>query len=1729
MTFCLLACFLETATPMAQFSNPPPCFVSTVDFSLYPGGQSARFWSVQFCTFLVALPFEVRWDVLNSLSFYLTVEHVVPASMLYIWHLTQNLVEIFRVEIESVSLEKVIASLLVHEEMYEYVRMADALITHDLRSESFESKVQILPADFLRKRKPICVIRVIKGQIKPVKRKGFVLGKFELPVWTKQSVPVVEKSRRPKKPRSFYHLRRLERGIKRRVRGIVSTIFKKVISENRKDYVKQTPPKPIRRIERQKYVDISLQSGRVVSPSRRMVREALQRSAAKERKEELRKSIPKRERERLVKEFRDKRNGVFEDVELQSSVWKVGAGVLGIGLTLGAKTLSLFNKGSGALDAFKELIDMIKNAARKLKKSMKSVLWKIPLVLAVFYLCREYVTKLKPLVAVLTGVLATLVGQHVWEVISKFFPDRDTDLQAGKFDCAPKLLSTLFTFSVFGKKLSPSTVTEFCKRISLLDKAASGWETFFEWVSQAVESLINFARARFGKERVSLFKNVHGPAYRWAEQVDKLCANEAVAGEITTDTLDEMVKLVTTGYGFKETYRGTSMARYIDAYVIKITNVLQPYLGALNARNNYRFEPAACMLLGAPGIGKTLMAMPFCASIMLMSGLLPKGSSFEDVAKNVWQKGTSEYWNSYANQICLVMDDAFQSKADATNAENEYMSLIRMVGTWSFPLNFADLASKGKVFFGSKFIFGTTNLPSINSEARIVLHEPEAVTRRINFPYELRVRPDYTDGVRLNYSAFERELKRCQVEGTGLAAFPWYIWEVRKHDYIRGQPMSDWGSIQDLIQEIAVDLRSRAESHTVTKDFMSSYVKGFDDRPFYEKAEGGDIESQAMRVLNRRLPQEPIVRPHVDPQFAARPHANDADLDHFRRELAALQAENNYANRFLKSFAIGYMVTMGITVTLQVLIMTVRALHAKFTGGKPNAGPRVQSNRPLTRTRKVLATDLRLQSGDTSVANNVYSNTYKMFLVTNGGAELVVGQICFLENDLAIQPEHFSRVVEEHLADCIEPQNKIHFRNAANKEHVFTCTVEYYLALPRVTYPDKDIEFLRFRDVRAHRNIVNNFMREADLKHIPGYRGRLDVCEVDDRKQLLPVNKRMVYTFPSLKYGEKLAFGGRKLERYFSYSAATSCGDCGAPLCIFDNSSFSGRTVIGFHVSGSVYRGVGYSNVVTQEEIVNARESMGVIRDEFMSDLQERVDVSVQSGVELPFVKKGSFMPICMVAKPVVICPKTSYYPTKLYGAIGEYTQLPAPLSPVFRGGELVYPMENAVAPYSTPLLIYEQPWLKQALHVAMTPLTGLTRNYPRRIYTFEESVCGIPQEKFRSVPRGTAAGFPYIYDVRNGKKEFFGESEVYDLNTDRALELKARVEYIESKAKEGIRLAHVFVDFLKDELRTAAKVEAVATRLISSAPLDYTIIWRKYFGAFSSAVMRVHTHSGMAPGICAYSDWDVLVERLSLKGQRVFDGDFKAFDSSEQPTIHRLILDFINKWYDDGEDNARVRSVLWLDLMHSRHIGGDGKDQRYIYQWNKSLPSGHPFTTIVNSMYSLCMLVAAYISCTSDLTGFWDNVSAVTYGDDNASNVSESVSDRFNQQTVAVALEKEFNLKYTPGNKTGEYEPYTQLSRITFLKRGFLCESNFWTCPLELESFLYTFYWCKNKKLERTICIDVLETALEELSLHSPTTWDEYSPLLKSIFDDLEVVTRCPCEQSQYLALVRSRTDAWY
>ncbi len=200
------------------------------------------------------------------------------------------------------------------------------------------------------------------------------------------------------------------------------------------------------------------------------------------------------------------------------------------------------------------------------------------------------------------------------------------------------------------------------------------------------------------------------------------------------------------------------------------------------------------------------------------------------------------------------------------------------------------------------------------------------------------------------------------------------------------------------------------------------------------------------------------------------------------------------------------------------------------------------------------------------------------------------------------------------------------------------------------------------------------------------------------------------------------------------------------------------------------------------------------------------------------------------------------------------------------------------------------------------------------------------------------------------------------------------------------------------------------------------------------------------------------------------------------------------------------MRRVLFEDLLHSRHIGGDCFRQNLVYQWSKSLPSGHPLTTVVNSMYSLVLLVGCYIGITQDYTGFWRHVFAITYGDDNVVNVDDTVAGSFNQATVSAKMMELFGMVYTAGSKGDELVEYTTLEEVTFLKRGFRQERGTWLCPLDPSSFLYTMYYTKNPKMMWSIIADEAETALMELSMHEEELWKEYYPALHDILRDVNI-----------------------
>lgn len=1450
---------------------------------------------------------------------------------------------------------------------------------------------------------------------------------------------------------------------------------------------------------------IQVQSGRDLHFERRERREQVQRDAAAKKAEEERKSVPKQERARERKRGRDIREQVRIELQSMRDI-AVGAALAGLGV-LGARCLG---KASRTMDDISALLDGIKSIGRQLRGLLKH-LWFVPLVLVLRYYVGFWRSGL--LTAAIVAFLPKFLGSGLWAHVSEFFQQETIELQSGPLDVFSKLMSVAFTFSVFKGKVTATKVSEFCKRLSNIQRLSEGWESFLTWTMTALESLVNFVRERFGVERVKLFKRANEEALIWIKQVDKFLAENFTGREFTPELCDQVMHMVQIGYGLKECYRGTLVVRDISSALAKVESALEPHLGSVTARNNFRFEPVSTFLYGKPGVGKTIMSVPFVAALLMQSDLVPKPCTSSEVAREMWQKGTSEFWQGYNGQKAMIMDDVFQNRTFSGDKDNDYFNIIKMVGSFSMPLNFADLASKGRIYFSSKIIFGSTNLSSISSDARVVIQEPEAVARRINFGYELFVHDEWTTDGKLDYRLFKDEWNRCVADfvpgDDPLRTFPWHIWYVQNHDFVTGRTVGERMPLRDAIVNIAGEIKQRSISHEVTRNNLDAMIGAFSVQLQSGRTSWGS-EFDTPDLSEDSFSSDNAVKRFVD------------SLLEVNRQFAE---DHKCVSRMLKLsvFAAGTYIAFKIVRTI---LGALGSLLSGVFGRKPKV--KTQSNRPLTKPKEVRQQVLLQNGGSKVVMDNIYANTYKMYVERT---KHVFGQICFVAGEVAVQPQHFT----EHLIEGIKSNahnndDVVVLRSSVNAEHSVRFTVGQYLAFERITDRDMDVEFVKFESIRAHRQVLNSFVTEKDLRYISGNTGLMHMCDIDDRKQLLMTVARNTWRLPSINYVNRpLVFGGRRMNRYIQYAGSTTPGDCGAPITLERPDAYGGRCWLGVHCAAMIGANVSYCNVVTREMVDDAIKRFSVIHDAFEEDLFDR-GIKLQCGDSFPFEHMGSFLPLGVVDKPVSLCPKSKYFKTDLYGTLGEYTYQPAPLGPVVRNWERVWPMENAVRPYSSPLLHLDLPLLQDAVHTAFRPFVERTRDVRKGLYDFEEAVLGVPQDKFRSIPRNTSPGFPYIYEVKGGKKEFFGEDQDYDLSGNRVKELRARVDYILAQARKGVRLSNVYVDFLKDELRPAAKIEAVATRLISSAPLDYVVAWRMLFGTFSSAMMRINVDTGMAPGICSYSDWPRVAKHLQQHGTAVFDGDFKAFDSSEQPVVHNAILDHINLWYNDSAENQLARRVLWLDLVHSRHIGGRGDNQKYVYQWNHSLPSGHPFTTIVNSLYSLVSLVYSYFDLTGDRRGFWSHVAPLTYGDDNVCNVDDEKVGQFNQITVSDSMKRNFGMVYTSGHKDKELEPYTTLEEITFLKRGFFCDGDRWLCPLELESFLYTHYWCKNKKLEKQICVDVLENSLEELALHPPKLWPVYGRKLADLLREKfgRETNCCPTRQS-YLSLVLSRTEDWY
>jgi len=570
-------------------------------------------------------------------------------------------------------------------------------------------------------------------------------------------------------------------------------------------------------------------------------------------------------------------------------------------------------------------------------------------------------------------------------------------------------------------------------------------------------------------------------------------------------------------------------------------------------------------------------------------------------------------------------------------------------------------------------------------------------------------------------------------------------------------------------------------------------------------------------------------------------------------------------------------------------------------------------------------------------------------------------------------------------------------------------------------------------------------------------------------------------------------------------------GDCMSPYYIVDSTSGANK-LVGFHIAGNCSTWSLAS--VFSKDMYDIMDSRRKKEDKVKPNPPPegvgmmRLDMG---GRETP--AGGIFQPVARLEKPVFVPWKT-----ELEQAFEGLEWCERKLAPAPIGQRGAY--DRAVADYGKPPINIDpgdEPLIKQACLGWLSQAEKAVKDkpaIPRRVLTKEEAVFGGEPgtelgRNFTAMNFSTSPGYMAGEETtKPGKKEWFYRTETgKNVTTDRGVRMMERVLDEEAQLKIGRRPFFVFKNFLKDELRKKAKVEAGMARFISGSPLDLQILFRMYFGAFAAFIQQGHTVNGTAIGLNPFhGDWHRLAQILRRK-KGFAAGDFKRYDTSLHPQIMKAICEMINKWYNDGEENAQVRRILFMEITNSRHLWWD-----VVFEWHSSEPSGHPLTAILNSVYTNVFFRLVF--GLKNPKGRWaicefdDECYCISLGDDHILGVSEWAAEFMTLSNIKEVAER-YGMGYTTAEKEEitEGSPLLTFEQVTFLKRAFRFNDLFgeWSAPLNLDTVLEMSLWSRGSTpAERSRNVkQTFDHAVVELSLHSTESYDEWAPKMFSAFKE--------------------------
>lgn len=369
------------------------------------------------------------------------------------------------------------------------------------------------------------------------------------------------------------------------------------------------------------------------------------------------------------------------------------------------------------------------------------------------------------------------------------------------------------------------------------------------------------------------------------------------------------------------------------------------------------------------------------------------------------------------------------------------------------------------------------------------------------------------------------------------------------------------------------------------------------------------------------------------------------------------------------------------------------------------------------------------------------------------------------------------------------------------------------------------------------------------------------------------------------------------------------------------------------------------------------------------------------------------------------------------------------------------------------------------------------------RPLTLKCALNGYPGTRFiDSMNFGTSAGYPY-----NKSKRFFvvrtPADEVHQHPVVLTEEIKSEVEQIWNDMSKGISSAPVFMQHMKDEALPLAKVARGKCRLFMGGPFAWGVCVRMALLPFVRIMQLNKYLFECAPGTNATSvEWTRIYQYITKHGKdKMIAGDFKAFDKQMGSLVILEAFLFIRMIHEEAgasEELIRIIQVIAEDVAFA-FVNFNGDLMRFF----GSNPSGHPLTVIVNCIVNCIYMRYCYyeLNPEKEVETFCDNVSLITYGDDNMAN---SGVPWFNHTSVSRVLAS-VGISYTMADKEAESVPFIHISQTSFLKRSFrYCEElNAQMAILDEDSIWKSLMICIPSKevSPQKQCIDIVSSAISE------------------------------------------------